>query len=202
MMSTTECLVRPEVRWLLFMCWLIGSLFIVAGCRQDMHDQPRYEPLESSDFFDDGRASRPSVEGAVAQGQLHLDELHTGKRAGALATVLPFPLTQALLERGQQRYDIYCSPCHDRVGSGQGMVVRRGFRRPASFHIERLRDMPIGYFFDVITNGFGAMMDYAAEVAPHDRWAIAVYIRALQLSQHATLTDVPPDQRHSLQDQP
>ena len=113
---------------------------------------------------------------------------------------LPVPLTRQLVERGQERFDIYCSPCHDRAGSGQGIVVRRGFRRPSSFHIDRLREAPIGYFFDVMTNGFGAMMDYAVQITPHDRWAIAAYIRALQLSQYATLDDVPSEERQRLQE--
>jgi hypothetical protein len=177
------------------------SLLLTAGCRQDMHDQPRYEALEASDFFEDGRASRPLVEGTVAQGQLRLDEhLHRGQINGELADALPVPLTRQLLERGQERFEIYCSPCHDRAGSGRGIVVRRGFRRPSSFHIDRLREAPIGYFFDVITNGFGAMMDYAAQVTPSDRWAIAAYIRALQLSQYATLDDVPSEERQRLQE--
>ena len=142
----------------------IVLLLLTAGCRQDMHDQPRYEAFEASDFFEDGRASRPLVEGTVAQGQLRLDEhLYTGKINGELAVALPVPLTRQLLERGQERFDIYCSPCHDRAGSGQGIVVRRGFRRPSSFHIDRLREAPIGYFFEVMTNGFGAMMDYAVQ---------------------------------------
>lgn len=176
-------------------------LLVTMGCRQEMYDQPRYEPLEASDFFDDRRASRPLVEGTVAQGQLQRDELlYTGKISGSLAAMLPFPLTRDLLERGQERYNIYCSPCHDRVGNGQGIVVRRGFRRPSSFHIDRLREVPIGYFFDVMTHGFGAMMDYTAQVMPRDRWAIAAYIRALQLSQHATLADVPVEERSPLQD--
>ena len=176
-------------------------LLFTAGCRQDMHDQPRYEALEASDFFEDGRASRPLVEGTVAQGRLRLDEhLYRGQINGEWADTLPVPLTRQLLERGRERFEIYCSPCHDRAGSGQGIVVRRGFRRPSSFHIDRLREAPIGYFFEVMTNGFGAMMDYAVQVTPHDRWAIAAYVRALQLSQHATLDDVPNPERQRLQE--
>jgi hypothetical protein len=141
------------------------------------------------------------VEGTVAQGQLQLDEqLYTGKINGVLAGTLPMPLTGQLLERGQERFNIYCSPCHDRAGSGQGIVVRRGFRRPSSFHIDRLREAPIGYFFEVMTNGFGAMLDYAVQVIPYDRWAIAAYVRALQLSQYATLDDVPNAERQRLQE--
>jgi hypothetical protein len=165
-----------------------------------MHDQPRYEPLEASAFFEDGSASRPQVNGTVARGQAHTDtHLYTGKVNGELAQTLPFAVTQGLLERGRERYEIYCVPCHDRTGNGQGMVVQRGFRRPPSLHIDRLREAPIGHFFDVISNGLGAMMDYAAQVSPQDRWAIAMYIRALQLSQHATLADIPPEIRQQLQ---
>jgi hypothetical protein len=165
-----------------------------------MHDQPRYEPLEASSFFADGRASRPLVPGTVARGQLRTDtHFYLGKVDGALVDALPLPVTRPLLERGRERYDIYCSPCHDRLGSGQGMIVRRGFRRPPSLHIDRLREAPIGHFFDVISNGFGVMTDYAAQVTPPDRWAIAAYIRALQLSQHAQLADVPADIQPQLQ---
>ena len=191
------------MRFSLNLIVLVHIIFVLlaAGCRQDMHDQPRYEAFEASDFFEDGRASRPLVEGTVAQGQLRLDEhLYTGKINGELAVALPMPLTRQLLERGQERFNIYCSPCHDRAGSGQGIVVRRGFRRPSSFHIDRLREAPIGYFFEVMTNGFGAMLDYAVQVTPHDRWAIAAYVRALQLSQYATLDDVPNAERQRLQE--
>lgn len=173
--------------------------FALMGCRQDMHDQPRYEPLEASDFFPDGLASRHAPPGTVARGELQEDTyFYTAKRDGELGTTLPFALTHKLLERGQERYDIYCSPCHDRIGTGQGIVVRRGFRRPPSFHSPHLREAPLGHFFDVISNGFGAMMDYEAQIPPHDRWAIAAYIRALQLSQHATLTDLPESDRQQL----
>ena len=202
MKSSTEPLAIVNRRSSIHIGWsVVVCLLLSVGCRQDMQDQPRYEAFEASDFFDDGRASRPLVEGTVAQGQLRLDEhLYTGKINGVLADALPVPLTRQLLERGQERYNIYCSPCHDRAGSGQGIVVRRGFRRPSSFHIDRLREAPVGYFFVVMTNGFGAMMDYAAQVTPHDRWAITAYIRALQLSQHATLSDVPSEERQHLQD--
>ena len=183
--------------------WLTGvmsGLLLVSGCRQDMHDQPRYEPLEASSFFADGRASRPLVPGTVARGQLRTDtHFYLGKVDGHLVDTLPVPVTRPLLERGRERYDIYCAPCHDRLGGGQGMIVRRGFRRPPSLHIDRLREAPIGHFFDVISNGFGVMTDYAAQVTPRDRWAIAAYIRVLQLSQHAQLADVPAEIRQQLQ---
>jgi mono/diheme cytochrome c family protein len=158
-----------------------------------MHDQPKYEPLESSAFFRDGQASRPLVEGTVARGQLQDDEhLYTGKVDGQPATTFPFPITGAQMTRGQERYNVYCAPCHDRVGNGMGMIVRRGYRQPQSFHIDRLRSAPPGHFYDVITNGFGAMPDYRAQIQPEDRWAVVAYIRALQLSQHATETDQGP----------
>jgi len=164
-----------------------------------MHDQPKYESLEASAFFPDGRASRPLVPGTVARGQLREDpHLNEGKIAGKPAETFPFPIDLKILERGRQRYNIYCSPCHDRLGNGDGMVVRRGFRRPPSYHIERLRQAPPGYFYDVITNGFGAMQDYAAQVPVRDRWAIVAYIRALQLSQNAHLSDVPETERQNL----
>ena len=174
---------------------LTASLALVVGCRQDMHDQPKYKPLAASRFWGNGASARPLVENTVARDHLDDDvEFYTGKTAGGKPVeVPPLPFTPELLKRGQQRFDIYCSPCHDRVGSGRGMVVRRGFKAPPSYHIDRLRQAPVGYFFDVMTNGFGAMPDYRAQVEPADRWAIAAYIRALQRSQEATLADVPSE---------
>ena len=149
-----------------------------------MHDQPKYEALEASAFFADGGASRPLVEGTVARGTLDLDpHFSAGKVNGALVDTFPFAIDRAWLERGRERYDIFCAPCHDRAGTGRGMIVQRGYRQPTSFHVDRLRDAPVGHFVDVMTNGFGAMPDYREQVAPADRWAIAAYIRALQLSQ-------------------
>ncbi|HSD10813.1 MAG TPA: cytochrome c [Candidatus Binatia bacterium] len=174
---------------------IAASLALVVGCRQDMHDQPKYKPLGASRFWDNGASARPLVENTVARGHLDDDvEFYTGKTTdGKLVEVLPLPFTFELLKRGQQRFDVYCSPCHDRLGSGRGMVVRRGFKAPPSYHIDRLRQAPVGYFFDVMTNGFGAMSDYRAQVEPADRWAIVAYIRALQRSQQATFADVPPE---------
>lgn len=161
-----------------------------------MHDQPRYKPYRGSDFFGDARSARPLVEGTIARGQLREDaHLYTGKVNGVLADTFPFPVTAETLARGRQRFEIFCAPCHGRAGTGEGMVAQRGFKKPPSYHIDRLRLQPPGYFFDVITNGFGAMPDYAAQVPVKDRWAIAAYVRALQLSQHATLDDVPADRR-------
>jgi mono/diheme cytochrome c family protein len=177
----------------------LAMLVLFGACRQDMHDAPRYEPYERSDFFADKRSSRPLVAGTVARGHLREDTpAATGKVAGAFVATSPVPVTLALVERGRQRYDIYCSPCHGYAGSGDGMVVRRGFRVPTSFHDARLRGQPDGYFFDVMTNGFGAMPDYAAQVSIPDRWAVVAYIRALQLSQNATLADVPAESRGAL----
>jgi len=175
--------------------WLaLAAVVWLGACRQDMFDQPRTRPLRRSEFFGDGRSARPPVAGSVARGQLHDDpHLYTGRVNGALATTFPFPVSREVLERGRERYNIFCAPCHDRVGNGNGMVVRRGFRAPPSFHIDRLRAAPAGHYFDVITNGFGAMPDYAAQIPAHDRWAIIAYIRALQLSQRAAPADVPPD---------
>ncbi|MBP7571162.1 MAG: cytochrome c [Acidobacteria bacterium] len=164
-----------------------------------MHDQPKYTPLRQSDFFADGRAARPLVEGTVARGLLNEDELLiSGKTDGKLATEFPFPVTAEVVARGRERYDVFCSPCHDRTGAGNGMIVRRGYRAPPSFHQDRLRQAPPGHFVDVMTNGFGAMPDYRSQVPPRDRWAITAYIRALQLSANATLSEVPPAEREKL----
>lgn len=172
---------------------------LLAGCRQDMQDQPKYDPDQASSFFPDGRANRPLVPGTVVHGSFHENTAYyEGKENGRPVPVPPVKVTPELLARGQERFDIYCSPCHDRTGSGNGMIVQRGLRRPPSFHIQRLREAPAGYFFDVITNGFGIMLNYRAQVPVDDRWAIIAYIRALQLSQNATIGDVPADQRAAL----
>jgi mono/diheme cytochrome c family protein len=176
-------------------------LALTAGaCRQDMHDQPKVEAYEASDFFADGQGMRPVPENTVARGLAFEDELlHTGSVNGQPSTEMPFPATREVLERGRERFTIYCTPCHGQTGLGNGMVVQRGYRPPTSFHTEPLRSRPIGHYFDVMTNGFGAMPDYRAQVTPEDRWAIAAYIRALQLSQGATIADVPEDRRQQLQ---
>jgi mono/diheme cytochrome c family protein len=172
------------------------SVLFFAGCRQDMHDQPRFKPLAKSDFYPDLRSARPPVEGTVARGQLHEDSyFYTGKIATSPGDYMPFPVTEEVLDRGRERFDIFCSPCHSRLGDGKGMIVERGFRAPPSYHTERLRQAPLGYFFDVMTHGFGAMPDYASQIPPRDRWTIVAYIRALQLSQHATLADLPAGQK-------
>jgi mono/diheme cytochrome c family protein len=172
----------------------------LAGCRQDMHDAPRYDPLEASAVFPKGASARPLVEGTVARGELRADTLlYTGKVGGQPATEFPFAITRADLDRGQERFNIYCSPCHAKSGDGTGMVVQRGYRQPPSLHTDRLRQSPPGYVFDVISNGFGVMPDYRAQVTTEDRWRIAAYIRALQASQQGTTADVPPAELERLQ---
>jgi hypothetical protein len=189
-----------RARRLLSLAGLVSAAGVMGGCRQDMHNQPRYKPLAASEFFADGRSARPVVEGTVARGHLHIDQArYTGKENGEDVTEFPFPITKADLVRGQERFNIYCSPCHSRIGDGNGMVVRRGFRQAASYHSEKLIKAPVGHFFDVMTNGFGAMPRYASRVEPDDRWRIAAYIRVLQLSENATIDDVPPDQRPALE---
>ena len=179
-----------------------GLLLFCAGCRQDMHVQPRYNPYDPSEFFADGQSARLPVEGTVPRGDLTMgpDELlYTGKVNGQDATAFPFPVTREVLDRGRERFNIYCSPCHGMSGDGDGMIVQRGFRRPPSLHVDRLRNAPPGHYFDVITNGFGVMYPYNYRVPPRDRWAIIAYIRALQLSRQASIDDVPPAERRKLQ---
>ena len=178
---------------------IAAACVALGGCRQDMHDSPSYDPLQGTNFFANGAASRPLVPNTVARGQLRADEhLYTGKINGQVANEFPMPVTKQVLDRGQERFNVYCSPCHGRTGEGNGMIVQRGFRQPPSYHEERLRNVPVGYFFDVMTNGFGAMQDYSAQVTVPDRWAIAAYIRVLQLSRSATVNDVPADRRGDL----
>lgn len=178
----------------------ICAISLAAGCRRDMQVQPRYNPYDASNFFDDGRSVRQPVAGTVARGHLRLDELlYTGKINGKEADTFPFAITRADLNRGRERYNIYCAPCHDYTGSGRGMIVLRGFPQPPSFHMDRLRQAPAGHYVDVITNGFGVMYPYADRVAPEDRWRIVAYIRALQLSQQGALSDVPAADRSRLQ---
>jgi len=189
---------RPATR-LAFGTLVVLAALAAGGCRRDMQDTPRYEPYESSAFFKDGRASRHLVSGTVARGQLQEDVgRDTGKTKAGYVTTLPMPLSREMLDRGQQRFDIYCSHCHDRVGTGGGMIVQRGYKPPPSLHEDRLRAMPLGYFFDVMTNGFGVMPGYAPQIPGDDRWAIAAYIRALQLAEHAPADDVPADERAKL----
>ena len=182
-----------------FILAVLAATALLAGCRQDMHDAPRYEAFEASASFADNRASRTAPAGTVARGWLRDDEaLYTGKVAGQLVEEFPFAIAHAELARGRERFNIYCTPCHGQLGDGRGMVVQRGLRQAASFHQDRLRQEKVGYFFDVITNGFGAMPDYATQIPVRDRWLIVAYVRTLQLSQHAPLDDVPADRRSEL----
>ena len=190
---------------------LVLALFMIIGCegttdierlRQEMYNQSRFEPLEKNSFFADNRSSRPWIKGTVARGHLRTDaHLYTGIVDGKPAETFPFPITRDVILRGRDRYNIYCSPCHGYEGDGRGMVVRRGMKQPPSYHVERLQNETPGYFFDVMTNGFGAMYSYASRIKPRDRWAIIAYVRALQLSQNATLDDVPADVRQRLENE-
>ena len=190
--------------------WKLGLGLLVlaaaAGCHTDMWVQPKEAPLDESEFFADKQSSRPLVPGTVARGHLEEDTaFFTGRdESGQLVTELPMKLSKddlkALLLRGEERYNIYCTPCHGRLGDGKGMISRRGLalrRPPADYHTDRLRTMPIGHFYDVMTHGYGVMFSYASRVEPQDRWAIAAYIRALQLSQHATAADYATAQRQN-----
>jgi len=215
---------RRARRWIFAFC-LLPFAFLSIACRQDMHDQPKYKPLRESPLFRDDRSARPLVDGVVARGYLREDsEYYTGKigqaqaaapgvqptaataassqpsaaAAGEFAgftTTFPFPIDRAALDRGEERFNIYCSVCHGHLGDGQGMIVKRGYKQPPTYHQDRLRQAPVGYIFDVITNGFGAMPDYAAQIPVDDRWKIIAYVRALQLSQQGTTADVPPGQK-------
>jgi mono/diheme cytochrome c family protein len=180
--------------------WALAVLAAASlGCRQDMHDQPNYSALEPSAFFADGSASRPPIPGTVARGQLRDDAaLYTGMVGDAPAEEFPFPIDAAAMQRGQDMFNAYCSPCHGRTGSGEGMVVQRGFTRPPDLIEPHLRDAALGHFFNVITNGFGAMPEHASQIQVRDRWAIIAYIRALQLSRTATIDDVPAAERGRL----
>jgi mono/diheme cytochrome c family protein len=175
---------------------LAGAL---TACRQKMAVQPTYKPLAASDFFADGMSARPRIPGTVARGELSGDPfLETGRIAGQDGDGYPFAITAKVLDRGQERFNVFCSECHGRLGDGNGMIPSRGFRRPPSYHTDRLRNAKTGYFFDVISNGFGAMPSYAVQVPVRDRWAIIAYIRALQLSQNATIDDIPAGRRSDL----
>ena len=185
----------PNLRTLLPCVVLI--VMTTSACRLDMHVQPRFNPLARNDFFADQRSARPLVEGTVARGDLRADAyFYTGKIDNNPGDYFPFPVDETVLARGRERFNVFCAPCHSRLGDGNGFIPSRGFpRKPPSYHIERLRKAPVGYFFDVMANGFGLMPDYAPQIPPKDRWAIVAYIRALQLSQNAKLADVPKGQK-------
>ena len=168
----------------------IAATGALAGCRQDMHDQPKFIPQRGTAFFADGRSARPQVENTVARGQLRQDAyFYTGMMNGQEGNAMPFPATEQVLERGQERYNVFCTPCHSRVGNGEGLIVLRGYRPAGNFHTARLTAAPLGHFFYVMTNGYGAMPEYATQIPAQDRWAIVAYIKALQLSQHAQPSD-------------
>jgi mono/diheme cytochrome c family protein len=173
---------------------------LLAGCslKQDMALQPKNRPLSPSDFFSDGRSERPLVENTVARGSFVNEALFVAKDANDF----PLSVTQELLERGEGRYRIFCTPCHGLQGDGNGMVVMRGMKHPPTFHQDRLRQSPNGYFYDVITNGFGAMYGYSAQINPRDRWAIVAYVRALQLSRNAKIAELPADVREKVMHPP
>lgn len=173
----------------------LAMLVFSTGCRQDMQNQPKMIPQRGTPFFASGRSVRPQVPGTVARGQQDAgDYLHTGLINNVAQDAMPFPVTPIVLRRGQERYNIYCTPCHSRVGNGRGMIVERGYKPAGDLTSPRILKEPLGHYFDVMTNGYGAMPDYAAQITPQDRWAVAAYIRALQLSQNATLQDVPAGQ--------
>ena len=184
---------KPSLLVALYLC-----VFTFGGCeytlRQDMANQPRQNPLSPAPIFEDGRSERPIPDNTVARGSIADDSLFTPKDSNAF----PLPLTQELLARGQDRYNIFCSPCHGIQGDGQGMVTMRGMKHPPTYHQDRVRNEPNGYFFDVITNGFGAMNGYSAQLTPHDRWAIVAYVRALQLSRNAHVAELPANLRDKL----
>jgi len=196
---------RPLYALRVFCCLLLTAYCLLSsGCRQDMHDQPKYKPYAPSNFFEDNRSSRPLVEGTVPRSSLSeespLARVVMNEQAGAKDKVnaFPFVITAEVLARGRERFNISCTPCHGRLGDGEGMIAKRGFRRPPTFHDDRLRETPVGHLYDVITNGFGAMSSYADSITPRDRWAIVAYIRALQLSQRATRSDMSPEEWQKL----
>ena len=180
----------------------LAGVILLSACRQDMHDQPKYKPLRQSNFFADKRQSRPLLPNTVSRGDLReATEFYTGKTSADAKVDLdyfPMPITREVIERGHQRFDVFCSPCHGRLGNGAGMIVKRGFKAPPSYHIQRLRDAPVGHFYDVVTNGYGSMYNYAAQIPPRDRWAIISYIRVLQLSQNVQGDDLTPEVRAKL----
>lgn len=175
------------------------SGLVLPACRQDMHDQPKYKAAGYSEFFADHRNNRASVPNTVARGRLNEDDhLYRGKVDGKPAETYPFPITAEILQRGRERYSIYCQPCHSPQGDGNGIVVQRGMKRPPSYHIERLQKSPPGYHFDVISNGFGAMFDYSDRINVQDRWAIVAYVQTLQQSRNTNVKDLTPEERTKL----
>lgn len=183
--------------------WFVGLLAVgVVGCNTDMWQQPKTKTMSESTFYPDGQTARPLLKGTIAREHLREDTaFFSGMKDGKLITEFPIPVTKKLLDRGQERFNIYCSPCHGQIGDGNGMISQRGFalrRPPGNYHTERLRKMPIGHFYDVITNGYGTMYSYASRIEPQDRWAVVAYIRALQLSQYAEPKDADPAELQKL----
>ena len=184
----------------------LAAVLLLAGCRQDMHNQPKFYPQRPTSLFADGRSVRPQVENTVARNQMHENAyFYTGLADGKEGDGMPLPVDAALLQRGQEKYNVFCTPCHSRVGNGAGMIVQRGYRPAGNFHTDRLRAAPLGHFYSVIANGYGAMPEYGSQIGAEDRWAIVAYIRALQLSQNATAADVPagqhPQELHEIANQ-
>lgn len=176
---------------------LVAAL-ILSSCT-DMYDQPKHKPLEKSNFYADGLSARPLVEGTVARGNARTEELlYTGKAGGRFVDMFPFQVTAEVMERGEDRFNTFCSPCHGRMGDGTGMIVQRGFPKPNSFHSDSVRAKPAGFYFDVMTNGFGRMYSYAPSIPVYDRWAIVAYVRALQLSQRVPLEDLPEAEQQTV----
>ncbi len=174
----------------------LTATLLLTGCRQDMHNQPKFYPQRGTSFYIDGRSVRPQVENTVSRAQLHANTyFYTGLAGGKEGDGMPLPVTTELLQRGQEQYNIFCTPCHSRVGNGAGMIVQRGYRPAGNFHTDRLRNAPLGHFYSVIANGYGAMPEYGSQVSPANRWAIVAYVRALQLSQNATEAALPSGQR-------
>ena len=197
---------HPSARRMATLACLGTVALLAAGCRQDMHNQPKFYPQRGTTFYADGRSARPQVENTVARNQMHENAyFYTGIVGGKEGDGMPLPVTAELLQRGQEKYNVFCTPCHSRVGNGAGMIVQRGYRPAGNFHTDRLRSAPLGHLYSVIANGYGSMPEYASQVGPEDRWAIVAYIRALQLSQNARAADIPsgqhPQDLHEIADQ-
>jgi mono/diheme cytochrome c family protein len=199
LMKTMIAGMKPGLRWsAMLLCG--ASLLLLGACREDMQNQPKFIPLRENTFYADGRSARPVIEGTIARGQLENDPLlYTGKVSGKEADEFPFAITEKDVARGRERFNIFCSPCHSQLGDGNGMIVQRGFKKPPSYYEPRLMTAPVGHFFNVMTNGWGAMGDYSAQIPTADRWRIAAYIRALQLSQSAKSSDVPAGEQVAAQ---
>jgi mono/diheme cytochrome c family protein len=199
-LTNEKCQMRNGKWFFCSLCLCASAAFLFSGCAQQMGSQPHVRPLQESPVFANGQSARPIVPGTVPSGYTRINQrIETSPAFDPNADSLPFPLKEKILERGRERFNIYCSACHGETGDGNGMVVQRGFSKPPSYYEDRLRQAPLGHFYDVMTNGFGAMASYAVQVEPEDRWAIAAYIRTLQLSRHATIDDVPAEEKSELE---